>query len=305
MRIGLVIGIHGTADDRPGWSDVVAQAKAAEGAGFDLLVLEDALLYRDDTREIGYWEAVSMAAAVAAATERIGVGHSVINAPYRPAAMTAKIADTLDEISGGRYVFGIGLGNTPYDYEPYGIPADHKYSRFAEAVAMIRDLLHGERVTFAGEYHRADGAELVVRGPRPNGPPIIVAGKGPKMLRLTAELADGWNWWTVGGTDTSELEPIVRALDEACGAVGRDPASLERSLDVYSVVPPGAPAPESVADGTLRGSADEVADALLGFGRLGFDEVRLDLVMDCPFRERADAVRGMREVVDRVHAASA
>lgn len=303
MRIGLVIGIHGTADDHPGWSDVLAQARAAEAAGFDLLVLEDALLYRDETREIGYWEAVSMVAALAAATERIELGHGVLNAPYRPATMTAKLADTLDEISGGRYVFGIGLGNTPYDYEPYGIPADHKYSRFAEALPIIRDLLRGGRVSFAGDYHAADGAELVVRGPRPSGPPIIVAGKGPKMLRLTVELADGWNWWTAAGTDVSELEPIVKALDEVCRAAGRDPATLSRSLDVYSVVPPGAPAPDPIAEGVLRGSTTEVADALLGFGRLGFDEVRVDLAMALPFSERAGAIHRMREVVGRLHAA--
>lgn len=302
MRAGLVIGLHGTPDDAPRWKDVLAQAIAAEEAGFDLVVLEDALLYRDERKTIGYWEAVAMAAALGAATSRIEIGHSVINAPYRPAALTAKIAETIDEITGGRYVLGIGLGNTPYDYEPYGIPADRRYARFAEAIPIIADLLRTGRATADGEFHRARDAELVLRGPRSQGPPIVIAARGPKMLELAARYADGWNWWTVSGTDRSELHGVVRAFEDACRSAGRSADDLVRSLDVYSVLPPGMEDSRPDDAGVLRGSSAEIAEALLGFAALGFDEVRLDLASAGPASARPDAVRALTEVVDILHA---
>ncbi|HEX2883397.1 MAG TPA: LLM class flavin-dependent oxidoreductase [Candidatus Limnocylindria bacterium] len=302
MRAGLVIGLHGSTEDAPRWTDVLAQAVAAEEAGFDLVVLEDALLYRDERKTIGYWEAIAMAAALGAATSRIEIGHSVINAPYRPAAFTAKIAETIDEITGGRYVLGIGLGNTPYDYEPFGIPADRRYARFAEALPIIADLLRTGRVSFDGEFHRARDAELVLRGPRPQGPPIVVAARGPKMLELAARHADGWNWWTVSGTERSELEDVVRGFEEACQAVGRSTHDLARSLDVYSVLPPGGDDPRPDDGGVLRGSSAEIAESLLGFAELGFDEVRLDLAWAGPVSAKSNGVRALSDVVRLVHA---
>ncbi len=140
MKIGLYIRLLGRPGGQPTpptWPSVRDQALAAEAAGFDLVVLEDALLYADDDGPVGVWESVSMVAATAAATSTIGVGHAVMNSPYRPPAMTAKIAATLDEIAGGRYTFGIGLGNTPDDYPLFGIDADPRYSRFAEAIQIV------------------------------------------------------------------------------------------------------------------------------------------------------------------------
>lgn len=306
MRIGLVIGLHGTAAEGPRWETISAQAQAAEAVGFDLIVLEDALMAPDEQQPMGYWEAVAMAAAVAARTERIEIGHSVLNAPYRPASLTAKIADTLDEISGGRYVFGIGLGNTPLDYGPFGIDADRRYSRFADAIRVIHPLLKEGKASHAGQYHRADAAELILRGPRPEGPPIVIAGQGPKMLRLVAEYADGWNWWTTS-SDHEELRPIVAELDATCTEVGRDPVSLTRSLDVYSIVPPGVGtarggnAPPGGRRG-MGGTDVEIGDLLLRFGDLGFDEVRCNLVDPEGSTSLVERVEAMRGVVERVHA---
>ncbi|MCV0403510.1 MAG: LLM class flavin-dependent oxidoreductase [Chloroflexi bacterium] len=303
MRIGLVIGLHGTAAEGPRWETICAQAQAAEAVGFDLIVLEDALMAPDEQRPMGYWEAVAMAAAVAARTERIEIGHSVLNSPYRPASLTAKIADTLDEISGGRYVFGIGLGNTPLDYGPFGIDADRRYSRFADAIRVIHPLLKEGKASHVGQYHRADAAELVLRGPRPQGPPIVIAGQGPKMLRLVAEYADGWNWWTTT-SDPEVLRPLVAELEAACREVGRDPASLTRSLDVYSIVPPGlrVATSEAAAFGGGRRTDAEIGDLLLQFRDLGFDEVRCDLEDPEGSTSLVERVEAMRGVVERVHA---
>jgi alkanesulfonate monooxygenase SsuD/methylene tetrahydromethanopterin reductase-like flavin-dependent oxidoreductase (luciferase family) len=305
VKIGLYIRLLGRPDAAappPSWSSVRAQALAAEAAGFDLVVFEDALLYPDDGGSIGVWESVSMVAAAAAVTSTIGIGHAVLNSPYRPPALTAKIAATLDEIAGGRYAFGIGLGNTPDDYPLFGIDADPRYSRFAEAIAIIHDLLRDGRTEFEGRYYRAPGAELVLTGPRPGAIPIIIAAGKPRALRLVARYADEWNWWVAERDGFAKLRDLVAEMERACDEVGRDPATLRRSLDIFSVAVPGLPEPE--ADGNelqLAGSADAIADALLAYGELGFTEVRVNLRVpsDVP---RTEAIAWMQAVVSRMHA---
>lgn len=299
MRIGLIVGIHGHRGAAPTWDLVREQVLAAELAGFDLAVIEDALLAAsDDGGSEGYWESVSMAGALAAATQTIELGHSVINAPYRSAGLTAKIAETLDEISGGRFFLGIGLGNTS-DYDQFGVPADRRFSRFAETMEIIHGLLRTGRVDVDGVFQYARGAELKPRGPRPAGPPIVIAGKGPKMLRLTAQYADGWNWWSVGAPDLEPLRPIVDELERACEEVGRDPRTLRRTLDVYSLDPLGAFSGDEVP---IAGDPDEMADALLRFGELGFDEVRVNVFPVRSFDELPRVIEALGGVVERLHA---
>jgi alkanesulfonate monooxygenase SsuD/methylene tetrahydromethanopterin reductase-like flavin-dependent oxidoreductase (luciferase family) len=303
MRIGLYIrlfGRPGTQPPAPTWQSVRDQALAAEAAGFDIVVLEDALLYPEEEGNLGVWETVSMAAAIAASTSTIGIGHAVINSPYRHPALVARIAATLDEISGGRYTLGIGLGNTPDDYPLFGVDADRRYSRFAEAIQIIHDLLRNDRTSFEGEFYRAPGAELVLRGPRPEGPPIVIAGAKPKMLRLVAQFADEWNWWVAANENAPVLRGLLDELTAACGETGRDPSTIRRSVDVFSVATPGTPEPPA---GVLqvRGSPDQIAEELLGYGTLGFDEVRCNLraPADAPATE---AIAWMGEVVQLVHA---
>lgn len=299
MRIGLVLGLHGRDEKAPGWPQIREQIRAAEAVGFDLAVVADALLYRsEDGPSVGYWESVSLLGALAAVTSRIEVGHSVINTPYRSAALTAKIADTLDEISGGRFFLGIGLGNTP-DYEHFGVRADHRYSRFAESIQVIHALLRTGEVDFDGTYQFAHCAELVPRGPRRQGPPIVIAGRGPKMLRLVARYADGWNWWASGEPDLDPLRPIVDELERACEEVDRDPATLARSLDIYSLDPTGRFAG---SEKPIRGDADRLAEALLTFSELGFDEVRVNLFPLDTHDALLRAIEAMAPVVRRLHA---
>lgn len=305
MKIGLYIrllGRPGTQPPPPSWPSVRDQALAAEAAGFDLVVLEDALLYPGEGGSTGVWEGVSMAAAVAAVTSTIGVGHAVMNSPYRAPALVAKIAATLDEIAGGRYTFGIGLGNTPDDYPLFGIDADPRYSRFAEAIQIIHGLLREGRTDFEGTYYRAPGAELVLHGPRPAGPPIVIAAGKPKAMRLVARYADEWNWWTAERDGTAQLAQLAAELERACDEVGRDPATLRRSIDVFSVATPGVPA-VAADSGELQiaGPPDAISDALLDYRGLGFDEVRINLRVpgDVP---RTEAIAWMAEVVERVHA---
>ncbi len=304
MRIGLINHLHGRPDGdapAPTWASISERATTAEAAGFDMFVFEDALIYRGSETTDGVWESVSIAAAIAATTSRMEIGQSVINSPYRSPAMTAKIADTIDEIAGGRYVLGIGAGNTPdSDYEAFGFPTDKRYSRFAEAIRIIHGLLKNGAIDFEGEYYTARQAELVLRGPRQEGPPISIAAGGPKMLQLVARYADAWNWWGWGETlDQVEerLRPIIEQLEEAFAEESRDPSTLGRTFDMYTVVPEGFE-PESVnMENPVLGTSEQIAEHILSIGNLGFDEVRCDV-----FPKTIEALEAMQPVVEMVHA---
>lgn len=304
MNIGLIAGLHGrpgAETPAPTWGSLRELAATAESVGFDMFVFEDALLYKGDETSDGVWESVAIAGAIAASTERIRFGQSVINSPYRSPAMVASIATTLDEISGGRYVLGIGAGNTPdSDYEAFGFPTDRRYSRFAEAIEIIHGLLRTGGIDHTGEFYTAKDSALVLRGPHADGPSVNIAAGGTKMLTLVAKYADAWNWWGYDetlGEINERVGSIAATLDRACEAEDRDPASLERTLDLYSVVPPGYDPPESGFDNIPSGSAEEISHFLLGLGDIGISEVRCDLT-----NKTSEAAEAMAEVVELVHA---
>jgi len=265
-----------------------------------MFVFEDALLYRGEEATDGVWESVSIAAAVAATTGRIAFGQSVVNSPYRSPAMTAKIADTIDEISGGRFVLGIGAGNTEdSDYEAFGFPTDKRYSRFAEAIQIIHGLLKNGEIDFEGDFYTVKQAELVLRGPRPEGPPINIAAGGPKMLQLVAKYADAWNWWGWGETleqIKERLGPLIEVLERACETEGRDASTLGRTFDLYTVVPEGSNTEGLDMEQPVGGTSEEIADFILSVGALGFEEVRCDV-----FPNTAASVEAMQPVVELVH----
>lgn len=309
MRIGLIQRLYGRPDGEhpaPTWEAIRTAANTAEQIGFDTFVFEDALLYRGTDATDGCWESVSIAAAVATVTSRIAFGQSVVNSPYRSPALLAKIADTIDEISNGRYILGMGAGNTDdADYQAFGFPTDKRYSRFAEAIEIVHGLLKDGQIDFAGEYWSARDAELVLRGPRPKGPPIVIAAKGPKMLRLAARFGDGWNWWTGRLNEAvAGLKPIVEELERACVDVGRDPDSMQRSIDVFTIDPLGLSSDsERVPNGSIIfGSSEEIAKMLLALGELNVDEVRCDLYSADTPEGMIERIEAMAEVVELVHA---
>lgn len=302
MRIGLINQLHGKpGPDQPTWESLQTRVATAEEVGFDSFVFEDALLYRGQTETGGCWESVSIAAALAAVTNRITIGQSVINNPYRSPALTAKIAETIDEISGGRYVLGIGAGNTPdSDYAAFGFPSDKRYSRFAEAIEIIHSLLKTGKANFSGEYYTIKDAEMVIRGPRPDGPPINIAAGSPKMLNLVARFADAWNWWGWDETHeqtTKRMTPIIDMLEVACETADRDPSTLSRSFDLYAVVSPGFSSDSSGFSTPITGSSEEIADRIKRLEEFGIEEVRCDV-----FPKTVEAIVSMQSVIDLVHA---
>lgn len=304
MRIGLAIELTG----RPGWrieppsfDHVRSQGVLAERTGFDLLVIEDVLSMPLDDVTVGAWESVVVLSALAEATTTIRLGHGVVNAPYRSPGHLAKIAETLDEVSGGRYVLGLGSGNTPdADYHAYGIPADRRYSRFVEYLRIVHDLLRHGSAELDGRYHTVRGAQLVLRGPRPAGPPIVVGAQGPKMLRATAQLADEWNWWVPPFATPDQVRPLTEELTRACEEVGRDPDTLGRSLDVYFPVAPSGWERERDGDPPQVSDAD-VVESLLAYGELGIGEVRCYLPRrGVTPQQRLEAIEDMADIVAQV-----
>jgi probable F420-dependent oxidoreductase len=288
LKVGLFLpNAEGMMDrDTPGWTDLLAIARRAEAVGFDSVWVLDHLLVRLwlSGREgdlVGCWECWSLLAALAAATERVGLGTLVSCTGYRNPALVAKMADTVDEISGGRLILGLGAGWHEPEYRAFGYPFDHRVSRFEEALQIIATLLREGRIDFEGRYFSARECELRPRGPRPGGPPILVGAHGERMLRLVARFADAWNadWFS-----SPDQVPAVRnQVDAACAAVGRDPATLERTLAV-KVDAPGwrgrvgeswSTDMRAANSPPASGSPEELAAVLRGFAGEGITHVQV------------------------------
>jgi probable F420-dependent oxidoreductase len=261
----------------PGWTDVLTMARTAEAMGFDSFWLPDHLLFRPDGgKPQGQWECWTLLAAIAACTSTIEIGPFVSCVGFRNPALLAKMADTVDEISGGRLILGLGAGWNEAEYTAFGYPFDHRVDRFEEAVQIIHALLRHGYVDFSGNYFSASECELRPRGPRRHGPPIMIGTNGERMLRQTALYADAWNaffWWT--GNTPSGIPPLRERVDAACQEVGRDPSSLERTVCVLVELPGATGTPFS--ETPLRGSPEAIAESLHAYADKGITHVQLRL----------------------------
>ncbi|HEV2123126.1 MAG TPA: LLM class flavin-dependent oxidoreductase [Chloroflexota bacterium] len=266
------------------WPKLLGFVRRTEAAGFDSVWVPDHLLFRfkgEQGPSHGLWEGWSILAALAGTTERVELGTLVLCTAFRNPALLAKMADTVDEVSGGRLILGLGAGYQEPEFRAFGYPFDHLGSRFEEALTIITTLLRDGTIDFEGQYYAARDSELRPRAARPGGPPILVAGgfpPGPRMARLAAERADLWNSWVVFDRSYPDVIPPVRErVDAACAKVGRDPATLGRTIAVM-VVPPGqAPMPVGPEVQPVVGTAAEVAETLRGFARMGIDHLQLVL----------------------------
>jgi alkanesulfonate monooxygenase SsuD/methylene tetrahydromethanopterin reductase-like flavin-dependent oxidoreductase (luciferase family) len=219
------------------WQEILAFARHAEEVGFDSIWVADHMIFRfpGEAETQSRWESWSLLSAIAASTRTIRIGPLVNCMSFRNPAHLAKIAETVDEISNGRLALAVGAGWHEPEYTAYGFPFDHRASRFEEGFTILRELLRTGRSDFKGEYFALEDCELVLRGPRPNQIPLIVGTNGPRLLRITARLADGWNTDWIG---TPEVVPDLQAtVDAACHAEGRDPATLARSACIYVDLP--------------------------------------------------------------------
>jgi probable F420-dependent oxidoreductase len=281
MKIGIVLPM--AEADGPGagaWPQIRRLAHLAEAGGIDSLWVYDHLVFRmAGEAEDGIHEAWTLLAALAAVTERAELGTIVLGTAFRPPALTAKMAATLDEIAHGRLMLGLGTGWHEPEYRAFGYPFDHRAGRFEEALQIIIPLLRGERVTFHGRWHDVDDAVLIPPPPRParlpGRMPILVAAKGERVLRLAARWADAWNAAWFGFPDERFAQRRAD-LVAACEAEGRDLASIEITAgitidsDAGESTRPGAPA-------ALPADPDVIALALDAWRDLGVGHVQVDL----------------------------
>ena len=265
------------------WPELREMARTAEDVGFDSLWVGDHLIYKRPTGNVGPWEAWSTLAALAEATTRVELGPLVAATSFHNPAMLAKKAATVDEISGGRLILGLGAGWNETEYRAFGFPFDKRVSRFAEAFTIIRTLLREGRSDFAGEFYQARDCELLPRGAterHPNGPPLMIGSTSPRMLSIAAPHVDMWNEWHDRFGNTAEgVAPLRAAVDDACRAVGRDPADVARTVSVYVRMAGGTGRAGSIADPTPphHGTPEELSAVLHDYAAAGVSHVQLVL----------------------------
>jgi len=284
----------------PRWADILAMARAAEDAGFDAVWISDHVGFGDpDAGWTGAWESWTLLSALAAATTSVRLGTYVTAVPYRNPALLAKMAETADEVSGGRVILGLGAGWNEPEFTAYDFPWERRFDRFEDGLRIITSMLRTGRADHEGRVESARGALVQPRGPRPEGLPVMVGAVAPRMLRLTAELADEWN---AGMRTPAGLAPMVAAMDAACVAAGRDPISIRRSAE--AMVEIGAPADagddldvRGSWDDPLRGSPEAIAGGLRRYRDLGMSHVQVQLRPN-----RVESVRAFAPVVEALRA---
>jgi alkanesulfonate monooxygenase SsuD/methylene tetrahydromethanopterin reductase-like flavin-dependent oxidoreductase (luciferase family) len=222
------------------WPELAAMARAAEETGFDSIWLGDHLLYRGDGRpERGPWDCWTALAGLAAVTERVELGPLVACTAFRPPGLLARAAAAVDELSGGRLRVALGAGWNEEEFRAFGIPFDHRVSRFEEAFELVRRLLAGERVTLDGAYSTLDDAVLLP--PPARRAPLMVGGIGPRLLAATLPHVDWWNTWFDDFGNRADGFPALNArVDEACERAGRDPREVQRSACLLVEIAGGA-----------------------------------------------------------------
>jgi probable F420-dependent oxidoreductase len=279
------------------WPEYLAMAQAAEEAGFDSVWIGDHLLYRGDGRpERGPWEAWTLLAALAAATDRVELGPLVACAGFHPPGLIAKMAATIAEISGGRFVLALGAGWNEPEFRAFGLPFDHRVSRFEEAFAIIRRLLAGERVTLHGRYWQADDAVLI---PQPaERPRLMIGSNGPRMLAMALPHVDAWNtWYEDFGNSPEGFARLNDRVSAAAREAGREPGEIHRSACVLVVLDRSAGERPITPDAPpVEGSPERIAATLRELADAGANEAILVVspISERSIRELGDVVAMLR-----------
>jgi alkanesulfonate monooxygenase SsuD/methylene tetrahydromethanopterin reductase-like flavin-dependent oxidoreductase (luciferase family) len=268
------------------WTEARAIALAAEESGFESVWLGDHHLYRGGGHpERGPWEVWTQLAGLAAVTSRVRLGPLVAATAFHPPGLLARMAASIDEISSGRFVFGIGAGWNETEFRAFGFPFDRKVSRFEEAFEIVRRLLAGGSVTAGGAYAAVEDAVLLP--PPARRVPLMVGANGERMLRITLPHVDAWNtWYSPHGNTVEGFAAANARVTALCEEVGRDPTEVRRSACVFVAVDggrgerPHEPAP--IAPG-------ELPERLRALAEVGADE--FILVVD-PITEESIRVLG-------------
>jgi probable F420-dependent oxidoreductase len=272
MKIGVVINHmeDSKSGNTPSYSEMRELALEAEAGGLDSIWVFDHLLFRfeddDPVTTLGIWECWTLLSALAEATNRVELGTLVLCNPFRNPALLAKMAHTLDEVSGGRLILGVGAGWHKPEFDAFGYDFERRVDRFEEALQILKPLLQGKTVDFDGTYYQAEECVITPLGPRPDGIPLLIGAGQPRMLRLVARYADQWN--TVWLGEAHELAERLERILKACAEVGRDPATLDVTAGVQ-VSFPDLGETNHITEKPLSGSTEELAHAFHAYAEAG------------------------------------
>jgi alkanesulfonate monooxygenase SsuD/methylene tetrahydromethanopterin reductase-like flavin-dependent oxidoreductase (luciferase family) len=266
------------------WSELFTMARTAEAVGFDSVWIGDHLLY-DLPGGVarGPWEAWTSLAALAAVTERVEIGPLVASTSFHAPPMLAKQAATVDAISNGRLILGLGAGWNERDFRAFGFPYDHRVSRFEEAFTIIRSLLREGHIDFHGDYYHVENCVLDPMPARPGGPPLMLGSTSPRMMRIGLPYVDAWNvWWSDYGNTPEGFAAVQERVEEAVINAGREPGAVAATAAVLVTMPGGSGRLMGDAYNRpvrlVQGSAADIAAHLAAIGDAG--ATHLQLVVD-------------------------
>ncbi len=265
------------------FGELIAMSQAAEAVGFDSIWYGDHLIYDLDVGPRGPWEAWTTLSALAAATTTVELGPLVASTSFHAPAMLAKMAATVDAVSEGRLIVGLGAGWNKREYDAFGFAYDRRVSRFEEAFTIIRTLLREGEIDFDGDFYRAEQCVLHPRSPRPGGPPLMVGSIGERMLGITLPHVDAWNmWWSQYGNTVEGFAAEKARVDAMIEAAGRPVDAVAATAAVLIQLDGGRG--RQMGDFVnepiepITGSVTEIAERLHGFEAAG--AAHLQLVVD-------------------------
>jgi alkanesulfonate monooxygenase SsuD/methylene tetrahydromethanopterin reductase-like flavin-dependent oxidoreductase (luciferase family) len=278
-----------------GWGEYRSMAIQAENVGFASLWLGDHLLYRRGGKDTGPWECWSILAAIAAVTETVLLGPLVSPTGFRNPALLAKMAATVDEISGSRLVLGLGSGWNQREFDAFGMPFDRRVSRFEEEFRIIVDLIRTKRTDFKGEFFTQDD-NMLIPPARPDLP-IMIGSTGPRMLAVTAAEMDWWNeWYARFDNQPAKLTKLIRRLDEALEAADRDPNDIVKSVAIYVEMQGSGERPVGRSVRPITGSTEQITEQILEFSPM---VSHVQLIVD-PIT--IESIEALAPVVSAIHA---
>ena len=280
LSLGVVLPMSEFSPDgvAPRWPEMLATTRLAEEIGADTIWLGDEILWRDPESSIplmGWWDMPTVAGALAAGTSSIRIGSWVMSAVQHQPGMIVRAAEALDEISGGRFVVGLGAGHEGGATD-FGFATDKTVSRYLEALEIVVPLLRGqESMTFDGQFHHVSDARVRPRGPRPGGIPLMMGGFGEKTMTAAARHADIWSVYARTSSLPGAFVELTAGLDQICEEVGRDPASIGRSVGVFVTPDDKRPVQDTPFGPPISGSITQITETIAGFADIGMTRVEI------------------------------
>lgn len=265
MSLGLMIPIRerSMGGDTPRFLDLASMATLAREVGFEAVWFGDHFTMGEGDAMTGAWEAWTMMAAVAARVPDVQVGPLVSCAGFRNPGVIANMTESLDEISDGRFILGLGAGWNATEYHQFGYPFDYRASRFEESIQIVCSMLRKGMADFQGRFWQANNAVNRPRGPRPAGAPVLIGTNGERLLNSVARYADAWNSdWE---SDPATMATLIARVDASCEEIGRPTSSLVKTGSARFAMDEGAARRADLITGTV----DDMAERLVAFRDLG------------------------------------